>query len=731
MANNSADSRIALLIETRADLTGVRAARTETTSLSNAVKASANETAAAQQKVTLTTEQARRAAAEAGGDFTKLQAVLARMVSEENALATATTKATAELQAQAKAPTSVMLAGPAGPQLGPALPGLNTAQAAAASAAAAGVATNIQKIPGAARTASNSLGLLTQAVVTGQGGMNGIAVAAGNVAQGISLMSGSAKAAATASGIGALIAITIVAVEALAKLTETAKTSQLALDHIANFSTRQLGAARQELAALDVQIGAAQKRASDASKYDIPGVPSLGAKRANQELDNLLEKRNTLAQKERELSRESSREARNRTLAGIAIEAQAQTTAQGRYRAQLAEIEAERIEAVRSRELTQEAADARAAGKRRALAKSAEDYAYALGEATTTHLDAVQKTSFQARIDAANRAAAKEKADLQDRALDSVAEVAATDLIELKRRGIVALVEREKAATLAMSAARRDSESDNFTLARKGKIALIEAEYQADLKVLGAEEALAVRRAKTERLDREADVALATSVAQRASAHEDERIALQGKLDLIALEERADATRLGATEAQAIADEKRRRLQKTFVDEGLAGYAKLTAVVKNHGTVLYAVAKAGADAVRLYEIYEKGKSAAISAQIEGAASLAAFGSGNFVGGALHAAAAGGYAAAALAAGVEAVSGGGAGGASGGATGGQDSTTFQPRGTGDAGGSVTIILQTMNPSGREVIAETRYQLERAGTLKRPIPIAPTTGLMRTG
>ena len=68
---------------------------------------------------------------------------------------------------------------------------------------------------------------------------------------------------------------------------------------------------------------------------------------------------------------------------------------------------------------------------------------------------------------------------------------------------------------------------------------------------------------------------------------------------------------------------------------------------------------------------------------------------------------------------------GAGGGSGGGVAGAG--TFEPRDNGQ-GGSQVINLYTTNPYGREQIQQVKYELDRAGVMKRPgIEIAPTTGI----
>lgn len=111
---------------------------------------------------------------------------------------------------------------------------------------------------------------------------------------------------------------------------------------------------------------------------------------------------------------------------------------------------------------------------------------------------------------------------------------------------------------------------------------------------------------------------------------------------------------------------------------------------------------------------------------EGAKALKDAAAFNLPGAALHTAAA---AAAVLAARKVASLGGlggvaGAGGAAGGAAG-ATSPVFQPASQGAGSGNVVINLITRDPYGREQIAQTIYELRRAGIINRPIPT--TSGL----
>lgn len=78
-------------------------------------------------------------------------------------------------------------------------------------------------------------------------------------------------------------------------------------------------------------------------------------------------------------------------------------------------------------------------------------------------------------------------------------------------------------------------------------------------------------------------------------------------------------------------------------------------------------------------------------------------------------------------------GGGSGKGGGGGSGGGDASgagTFQPRDDGQRGTAV-INLYTTNPYGREQIQQVKFELDRAGVMKRPgVEIAPTTGIKVT-
>lgn len=702
MSTSGADERVVLQIDSRADVSGVRAMRTETTSLADAaVKASEQMTASEgklaqaaraaateQEKLVATLEQTRQARERAGGDFEKFKTELAAIVKAENSLAVATEETTRAIERQGKATVGTVQLGPAiprvsgptqlgpagpgpsviGQQLGPALPTTRLAAEAERSAAA------LERVDPKARSAGNALNMLAVSAATGTGSLAGLTIAAGNVAQGIAAMSDNAKLAASSAGIGALtaavgvlIALSVDAARRVKEIPE-GKLAATADAHLKNLHEQsQVG---DELARLDARRQAlAEGTLTTWGKIKaLANSGDLGVLAREQErlqaIVNLDAQRTATLERQRQIEEESHA----RALRGLAINAEAQTTATSRYAARLRVIEAERLEVIRTHELTQSAAEQRAATLRRQLARDSSDYAISLsGQAALAEI-ALTETVTTQRLEAERIRYAEEKKALQDRASSADDYRAQLDEVERKHTAIATLIRQQSALAIAASEAARASESD------------------------------------------------------------DPRESFEGKVAAIRVQQQADAQRLGAKEAEAIAEQKIQKLERQRRDEGLAGYAKLAGAVRGHGALVTAMSKAAADAVRLHDIAVAGKRAAISAQMEWAAAQASFATGNVVGGGLHLLAAGGYAAAALAAGAEAagvVSGGGGASGNAGGAGAGNSSTFQPR-TGEAGGDITVILQGVHISSREVVDEARYQINRAGNLKRPIPIAASVG-----
>jgi hypothetical protein len=676
----SASERIALQIDTRADPSGIRTVRAETTALAQDAKTATETAAAGNSKLAASLEQVREAQARSGGDFEKFKQQLAAIVGAETQLATTAKAATTELAKQADVaaratagpralgpfPVGGAQLGPAGPgpqtigpQLGPALPTTRLAEEATRSAQA------IEKIPTQARQAGNALNLLAASAANGTGSLAGLTLAAGNVVQGTLAMSSNAKLAAGAAGIGALtasIAILIaLSVEAYHKLKDIpiGVLGATGAAHLQNLHDQKQ--VTEELAALDQRRAALQERLANES------IADKATGRAEKDLQNLVDldaKREALQHRSIAITAEE----RARTLAGISIEAVARDNAIARYQGRVRVIEAERVEAIRSHALTEAAANQQAANQRRDLDREGSEYFIGLRTATALAWTKINSDVYDQQRASEDARFAEEKRHLDQRQLS-------TEM------------------------------------------------YRGVLKEITDEHQLAL-----DLIEKQRTASIATSSAARAASDEDPSVAFAGRLLQIEEEYKANRQRLGDAEALAVKEKALRDLQKQRITEGVAGYAALSAAVRNHGTVVGAIAKAAADATSLYEIAKKGKSAAISAKMEWSAAMGAFGRYDVVGGGLHLLAAGGYAAAALAAGAEAagvVSGGG-GAAGGGGGGSGDSTTFQPRDSTGGGGQV-IILQTVDPYSPGKMNEVSYLLDRAGVLKRPIQIPSTTGL----
>lgn len=165
-------------------------------------------------------------------------------------------------------------------------------------------------------------------------------------------------------------------------------------------------------------------------------------------------------------------------------------------------------------------------------------------------------------------------------------------------------------------------------------------------------------------------------------------------------------------------------LERSRVQEGLAGYQRLGAAAHLYGDTVAKAAQTAAKAVRMHEIYVQARKDMIKAKSEWAEGTASLGLHDYVGAGFHFAASAGFVAAAAAGAAEA--GGGGGSSGGGDGGGAGQTTFTPNAAKDAG-QQNIYLITRDPYGRDAIQRVAYELDRSGKLNRPIPISPTTGL----
>lgn len=94
----------------------------------------------------------------------------------------------------------------------------------------------LKKVPGSARTAANALAMLSTAALTGSGSIQGMMVATGGLVTGLAALSNSARIAAAATGIGALVTVAAVVGMALYRMGDAAKASEADIKRLNNYS---------------------------------------------------------------------------------------------------------------------------------------------------------------------------------------------------------------------------------------------------------------------------------------------------------------------------------------------------------------------------------------------------------------------------------------------------------------------------------------------------------------
>lgn len=206
------DDRIALNVETSYDGTGIRAARADNSALGREARAAAAELTAgatqgaaaerglaaaardaaqSQELVRISHEKVIELERMAGGSKERLIQLLREYREEQLALAAATRQAAAAEQQQAQVERG-RIVGRITPAVGP---------------GPVPVTAELEKIPARARTAANALSMLAFAASTGSGSLQGMAVASGTAVAGLASLTTSARLAAAASGIGALVTV--------------------------------------------------------------------------------------------------------------------------------------------------------------------------------------------------------------------------------------------------------------------------------------------------------------------------------------------------------------------------------------------------------------------------------------------------------------------------------------------------------------------------------------------
>lgn len=332
---------------------------------------------------------------------------------------------------------------------------------------------------------------------------------------------------------------------------------------------------------------------------------------------------------------------------------------------------------------------------------------------------------------AENRAAADRNRTLGE-TTDKEKEAAAFErrILELQLGGAAPLA--LKSQTLAHQAELRREEIDAlFTLRdTEGRIVgLTHEQERAKARLLEQADAqlqLQIQLAEQEQKAKDAAYERAT---RALGATGDPLAEYQAKLEQIEAEKQADIqSGIDRTAAEERAQLKIKQLEQQRFEAGIQGYARLAAAAQRYGGLAAHASQTLAEAVRRFEILVQARKDAIMAKSEWAAAMASIGKHDPLGATAHFAASAGYAAAAVAGGIEAAagSGGGSGGGAGGGAGFGDSV-FTPNSDGN-GGNVNLYLITRDPYGKDAIAQTVFELQRSGDLKRTVPIGPTNGLL---
>lgn len=210
MISSASDDRLAFVIETEAKLDGIRAARAEVRGLGgDAQQMSQRAGAAAQQQAQATATAANAAGASINGmsasskaSFDRLDASQKAAVLQFLGMGTAATQAAATTVGQMKTVDTAVRQ----------VEQTATRAATAQTAAINNVGTATANVSPKARTAANALTSIAFAAQSGAGSAQGMAIAAGTLTSSLASLTTSARLAASASGIGALVTIIAVGI---------------------------------------------------------------------------------------------------------------------------------------------------------------------------------------------------------------------------------------------------------------------------------------------------------------------------------------------------------------------------------------------------------------------------------------------------------------------------------------------------------------------------------------
>jgi hypothetical protein len=339
----------------------------------------------------------------------------------------------------------------------------------------------------------------------------------------------------------------------------------------------------------------------------------------------------------------------------------------------------------------------------------------------------------QRQIDLANTefvneqaARAKEKNDL-----------IVNDLLELKlaqhrasgRVDDLALAREE----LAVQRQQTDTQIEQSFVRRNaaGAIIPLTQEERAEMASLLALN-LDLVNAKAAQLKHEQDIVIQTNKAQQLEQSASPQEQYRGKLESIELVRQAEIKATGdVLTATARAEQAKRQLMTESAAIISRSWLSLGAeIVRSMNTAIEA-GKSLKGVLLSMLLSPIAAELRALAESEAVKAIAHFATGDIGGGAAHTVASG--LATAAASRVASWGGGGGAAGSGGTAGGGavgGGSTFTPRDQ-DRTAATVVNLYTTNPFGRENIMIASYQLNRAGTLNRPIYLPPTTGLAPAG
>jgi hypothetical protein len=656
----SASENIAIAVTTSAELSGTRAARSDlgalgqesakvtqqldkTNAAAAAVGASTTTAAAGTNKLTVSAAQMNAALQASGGDLQKAAQLAAAQATAATTASTAvqqqaaatTAAATATVTAQATVAAATNVASEASANLTAATNATTAAQATAVAKAPAlakaqatvaqqtnATATAVGKIPPQARTATNALGILAQAAVSGQGSIAGMATAVGNLSVGLATVATNAKIAAGATALGLIV---------------------------------QLGALAYGI------FDGFQKKTKELNN-ELADLASKG-----RGLDDALAGKD-LAQRLEQINRAADKE----------IEHAKEIKFHGAERAKIiAQINANREKEIA---LANEQADNERA------ARSAERNAQ------------ISLGSYQEQIEKDRAEGKKTEIQLQ---------LQANEAQRLQR-----------AVEIDQQFRRRSSSGEIIQLNREEIVQRDELLRQND----------AISHSLGEQLRIEQQIVLQSNTARRLQGSDKLTDRIQGRLEEIELERRAEIQRTGDVyNATLDAEQKKRLLYRETARQANENAKTIFDILRStNDKTLKAVGTFGENLRRVVVGAEAAR-ALVRAATEGAEAIASLAIGDFRGAALHGAAAVQFGAAAALGARESLGGGGSGGGGGGGGGAASAvgSTYATKERSE-GSPVIVNLFTTDPYNRENIQIASYQLQRARITNRPIYVPPTNG-----